>query len=396
MLLRRSPSVIRLRGMGTMDTTTTNIGLELRQRLYLIPQEKGGMRVNNLDLFRLVFAVLVVWSHSFALWYGTEDSEWLSVVMGGEYNSGNVAVLGFFAISGFLITMSWEKRPSAAQFWRKRIGRIYPGYLVAITICSIVIVPLYSSRSFGDLSASDMVGLLSNLLLKNYIITSDAFGGGAVNGSLWSIRYEFLCYIGVAALGVAGALRHRVAYPAIALAVMAVRVWLDLTGRRPSSGMLTPLIGYAYFWFSVLPPFMIGGAIYLYRDRLPRSGLALAVATALVVLVANSPIAQPYRDVLTRTMFPPVFCYGIFYVAFDRRLPVIDANRFGDLSYGCYLYAFPIQQMLAHSLRGVIAFPEYVALSVALSLCAGFASYRYVERHFHKAAPHLPAGPVEA
>jgi peptidoglycan/LPS O-acetylase OafA/YrhL len=362
-----------------MATTAANITPGLPQSAYLIPQEKGGMRKNNLDLFRLLFAVLVVWSHSFALWYGNEDREWLSLAMGGEYNSGNVAVLGFFAISGFLITMSWEKRPSAVQFWRKRIGRIYPGYLVAITICSIVVVPLYSSRAFDDLSAADLVGLLSNLLLKNFIITSDAFNGGAVNGSLWSIRYEFLCYIGVAALGVAGALRYRVAYPVIAIAVMAVKVWLDLTGRRPS---------YAYFWFSVLPPFMIGGTIYLYRDRLPRNGLALTVAAALVVLMANSQVAEPYRDVLTRTMFPPVFCYGIFYLAFDRRLPVIDANRFGDLSYGCYLYAFPIQQMLAHSLKGTIGFPIYVSLSVALSLCAGFASYFLIEKHFHKAAPH--------
>lgn len=79
-----------------------------------------------------------------------------------------------------------------------------PGHLVAIAICSLIVVPTFSLRSYTAISASEVMGLASNLLLRNYIIDSDAFGGGAVNGSLWSIPFEFWCCLGVMALGLAG------------------------------------------------------------------------------------------------------------------------------------------------------------------------------------------------
>lgn len=357
----------------------------------LVPIDGTALRANNFDALRLLFAVLVVWSHSFALWSNSESSEWLSVLMAGQYNSGHVAVLGFFAISGFLITASWQKRKSALQFLKSRVTRIHPGYLVAITLCSLVVVPWYSDRSFGTISPREVGGLLSNLLLENFIIPSNAFGGGPVNGSLWSIRYEFWCYLGVMALGLMGSMRWRVMYPAVAIAVIAVRIFLDLTGRHPNSGILSPFIGYAYLWFDVLPPFMLGGCAYLYRDRIPRSGAALSVMLALVVAAAHLPIDQVYRDSLTHTVFPPAFCYALFYVAFDARIPKFETSKFGDMSYGTYLYAFPIQQMLATSLRGKISFAAYIALAIMFSLAAGWASWHVIEKRFHKPRPHRSA-----
>lgn len=362
----------------------------------LVPTDGTGLRANNFDALRLLLAVLVVWSHSFALWSDSERSEWLAVLMAGQYNSGHVAVLGFFAISGFLITASWQKRKSAGQFLKSRIARIHPGYLVAVTLCSLVVIPLYSSRSFGVLSLQEIGGLLSNVLLQNFIIPSNAFGGGPVNGSLWSIRYEFWCYLGVMALGLIGSMRWRAIYPAVAISVMAVRIFLDLTGRHPDSGILSPFIGYAYFWFDVLPPFMLGGCAYLYRDCIPRSGAMVLIASTVVIASAHLPVGQVYRDTLVHTIFPPVFCYGLFYLVFDTRLPKFETSKFGDMSYGTYLYAFPIQQMLASSLRGIVTFPVYIVLSIGLSLAAGWASWHLVEKHFHKPRRHVSASDATA
>lgn len=375
-----------------MADLTFDTRISMRKAASLVPTDGTALKANNFDALRLLLAVLVVWSHSFALWADDEKSEWLALLMAGQYNSGHAAVLGFFAISGFLITASWQKRKSVGQYLRSRIGRIVPGYFVAITICSLVFIPLYSSREFGVLNASEIGGMLSNVLLQNFIIPSDAFGGGPVNGSLWSIRYEFWCYLGVMALGLAGAIRWRAVYPLVAVAVMAVRVFLDMTGRHPNSALLAPFIGYAYFWFDVLPPFMLGGCAYLYRDVIPRRGVLLAGAFAIVVAVSHLPIDRVYRDVLTHTLFPPVLCYGIFYLAYDTRVPKLETSRYGDMSYGTYLYAFPIQQMLAASLKGIILFPVYIALSICLALLAGFASWHLVEKHFHKTRRHVAAG----
>ena len=72
----------------------------------LVPADEATLRRNNFDAIRLSMSLLVVWSHSFALWLGSESSEPVSLLMAGTYNSGNLGVLAFFAISGFLITLS--------------------------------------------------------------------------------------------------------------------------------------------------------------------------------------------------------------------------------------------------------------------------------------------------
>lgn len=348
----------------------------------LVPTERDALRTNNFDAIRLGMALLVVWSHSFAIWYGNEDGEWLSRLMGGVYNSGNVAVLAFFAISGFLITLSWQNSKSWLVYLKRRVLRIHPGYLVATTLCSLIVVPLYSTRDFADVTASELWGMVSNLGLRNYIIPSDAFRAGPVNGSLWSIPFEFWCYLGVMALGMGGLAKHRIAYPVAAAALIIIRVWLDMTGRRPAGGVLEPVIGFAYFWFNVGPPFLIGGAVYLYRDLLPRCGWLLVALTALTIAMAHLPLTAPVAAVMTRSLFPFTLCYAVFYVAFEPKLPQLRAARYGDFSYGCYLYAFPIQQMLASSLRQHISFPLYVTLAMSLSLVAGMVSWHVVERWF--------------
>ncbi|MFW2850444.1 acyltransferase family protein [Sphingomonas sp. TX0543] len=356
----------------------------------LIPRDDKAQRSNNFDAIRLAMALLVVWSHSFALWFHTEAGEWISLAMAGTYNAGNLGVLAFFAISGFLITASWQRSTTWRSYLKRRVMRIYPGYLIAVTLCSLVIVPAFSSRAFGALRGAEMLGIASNLLLRNYIITSDAFGGGAVNGSLWSIPYEFWCYLGVMALGLCGVLRWRPAYLVIAIGVMAVRVWLDMTGRHPDGGSLKAIIGVAYFWFNVLPPFVLGGAAYIYRDRVPRSGWLLAGLVAATLIAAHLPLADPLRLVLTRLLLPPTLVYGVLYLAFDARVRMGNAARFGDFSYGCYLYAFPIQQMLVALLRHVVPFPVFVIAALACSLAAGVASWYLVERWF---LPRVRSGP---
>ena len=345
----------------------------------LIPRDARALRQNNLDAIRLTMALLVVWSHSFALWKGTEDGEPISRLMSGTYNAGNVAVLAFFAISGFLITLSWERSASWRQYLRRRVMRIHPGYLVAITLCSLIVVPAVSSRPFGMVRLAELGGMLSNILLQNYIVPGA--GEITINGSLWSIPYEFWCYIGVMALGLAR-LRGRWIYPALATLLIVIRIWLDMTGRRPSGGMLSPIIGYAYFWFNVAPPFLLGGAAYRNRDRIPRSPLLLAALVLLTIATAHLPVADPLRTVLTRTLFPWTLVYAVLYLAFSRRIRMADAARFGDFSYGSYLYAFPIQRLLEHYGRGALSFPAYVLSSLILTLLAGILSWLCVERWF--------------
>jgi peptidoglycan/LPS O-acetylase OafA/YrhL len=349
----------------------------------LIPNDPTAFKRNNFDAIRMAMALLVVWSHSFAIYLGTEDNEPLSLLMNGAYDSGKVAVLVFFIISGFLITHSFLNSKSVSKYFYRRVSRIYPGYIVATLISVSVIVPAFSSRTLSDFTSTEVVKALGlNLLLQGYFPASDAFNGTSINGSLWSISYEFWCYVGLAALGIVGLLKNRFACLTITLLVMAIRVWLDLTGRHPGGGFVGAIIGYPYLWFVVLPCFMMGACFYLYRDVIPRSSWAVLSGLCMLALAPNLPLEPLHGKILTNIILPPVIAYATLYVAFSKSIKLYDAAKWGDFSYGTYLYAYPIQKMLFATFGGALIFPRYIAVSLALSSSAGVMSWYLIERWF--------------
>ena len=332
------------------------------------------VRNNHLNTIRLFMAMLVIWSHCFAIYYGTEANEPISLLLAGHYNAGNVGVRVFFIISGFLITQSFIHNPDVKLFMKKRVARIYPGFLTAAAICIVVIIPLFSTRV--EMSASDGLRIiLQNLLLRGAMPESDAFINHPVkeiNGALWSISFEFWCYIATAVLGVLGLLQRRTIIFVVYVTIVVTRIWLDLTGRQPGGGILDEIIGWPYLWFSIAPCFLIGALAYLFHEKIPRSGLLLLSFMAALVISAHT------SKIACDLLFPIAAAYGTFYAAFSAtRLP--DAEKFGDFSYGTYLYGFPIQQML-RTLD--IAFFPFILMSGLLAIAAGVASWFMIERHF--------------
>jgi peptidoglycan/LPS O-acetylase OafA/YrhL len=345
----------------------------------LIPLDGHTRENNNFDFIRLSMASLVVWSHSFALYFGTEDREPLSLLLNGDYNSGNIGVMVFFIISGFLVTQSFIATKSVKRYMGKRIRRIYPGYLAATSICAFIVIPLYSS--IRDLSALEVGKTLgANLLLRNYFPPSNAFTAnpetGAIDGSLWSIPFEFWCYIGVASLGVMLLLNRGRFLIGLTAAVIFGRVVLDLLDKKPGWGVIGLVIGWPYLWFVILPSFLLGMLANSYQKVIPRSRILLLI---LAVIVVAAPRLSPH---LTHIVGAPALAYATFYMAFSRSISVHRAAAWGDFSYGTYLYAFPIQQMLFASWGHALNFAGYLALSLGLSLLAGVGSWHLIEKWF--------------
>ena len=103
-------------------------------------------------------------------------------------------------------------------------------------------------------------------------------------------------------------LSKRVVCVAIPLITMALRFWLDLTGRKPGGGLIELIIGWPYLWFVVLPCFMFGVVAYVFRGSLPRSRLVLITALAALVVVANLPIDPLFQEARHRSAFPTDNC----------------------------------------------------------------------------------------
>ena len=349
------------------------------QKKTLVPSDRDRFSYNHFNTMRLAMALLVVWSHSFALYLGTEDHEPISLLLNGKYNAGNIGVRVFFAISGLLIVSSFERTRSILTYFGKRILRIYPGYLVAVAFCAFIVVPVFSSNGGNVLTPSIAIEWVwQNLLLRNFIPASDAFSqnpSNAVNGALWSIAYEFWCYIGVAVLGAVGILRRPWTIILLLISIMLIKAGLDVTGRKPGLGILGEIIGWPYLWTSMAPSFLIGVVALKFGHLIPRSRWILAALIFSTVVIAHITEDRVAFDLL----FIPTLGYSVFYAAFSDAI-IPDAAAFGDFSFGTYLYGFPIQQMIKSAFP--ITFSAYIALCLVLSLIAGVVSWFAVERRF--------------
>lgn len=324
-------------------------------------------RDNRLDAFRLGLALLVFASHCWGLTLGTNRDDPIDRITRGQVSGGGLAVAAFFAISGFLIAQSWTTSRGVLDFLRRRILRIYPGFLVASAF-SVAVAATFGADSLARFAAEFPAGsALRSVVRLRQPTWPGAFPHnpypGEINGSLWTISYEFGCYLVAALLGTALLLRKgpvAVLFGASFAAFLAFDV-----AAVPGE------FGPAASWARYFALFFAGSAAYLGRDAIPRSrGIALASGLALVVGSQIPPFLTG--------MLPIAGVYLLFYLAFapGAREP---ARARPDLSYGVYLYAFPVQQAIVSQMPGIGPL-TLMAVAIAPILALAAASWYAIER----------------
>jgi peptidoglycan/LPS O-acetylase OafA/YrhL len=329
-------------------------------------------RSNAIGFLRLFFAGAVLWSHAYGIGgFGYDPI--------GQRDHGLIAGLlavgGFFVLSGLLITRSYETVNNSFRFVWHRVLRIFPAFWVCLVVTAFVFAPIAYAHERGTL-----VGFFSRPESPFTYITRNALllivqpdirrllahlpGPLNFNGSLWTLIYEFCCYLAVAVLGIVGIIR-RSPYIVAVLSIFLYVAYCILIWRYGGDGVT---IGTNVFSLAVY--FAFGSSAYLLRDRIPmRSWLATICAIALAV-------ALPTR------IFPvlaiPCVSYLTLFAA--MRLPLRNLDRHIDLSYGLYIYAFPIQQMLALFGIPALGLAQYVLISLVIALVAAAASWMFIER----------------
>jgi peptidoglycan/LPS O-acetylase OafA/YrhL len=343
-------------------------------------------RTNNVDLLRLVLAVAVVYSHSFPLGTGNGRNEPLALWTSGGWTIGRLSVGGFFVLSGYLVTASWGRSGGILPFMARRVRRIYPGFVTAMAVCAWVVVPLAGAgmtAGTGVWSPRFVAHWAYSTARLRAFAAPPVFAGNpfpvahAVNGSAWSISYEFLCYLLVAGFGRVGFLSGRGRH-VVAAMFGASLAWCwaaEVAGYRPSWGRLAGVLGDPGTWASLLPLYLAGVVAYLYRDRLRPAGWSGMLALAALILGSRSPLTRPL-------VLPTVGAWALLCAAFPRQPVPWDATRRGDWSYGVYLYAFPIQQLIV-AVWGRPMDPHLLfGLALVASLATGAASWHGVEKRF--------------
>lgn len=335
-------------------------------------REALSTRDNALNFVRLLLAAVVVIAHAWLAggFDGGEETARFSAWAGN----------GFFALSGYLIAGS-RMRLGIREFVVNRVLRIFPAFWVVLIVIVIafVIAPLTSHTAGWDYDPSSAVGYVFNN--AGLHITQAGIDGTLTNApwpsvwnlSLWTLIYEFGAYIGAAILlTLPWARKHPLVATgtAYALAVFA------------QACALSPLVGSPWQYLDMLrlaPWFIAGLFLYFLADRLRPTIRQTALAAALLAGLFAIGVA----DLIGHLPF------AFILLRFASASPVRVGAR-NDISYGVYIYAWPIQQVLAA--LGADSFgPVWSGvLALAVTIPLAWASWKLVEEPSMRLRKRIP------
>jgi len=323
---------------------------------------------NNFDFLRCVAAIVVIYGHGWTLSGAGGAGLW-----GVPF--ARIGLDVFFAISGYLVTGSWERAPRLGRFLANRSLRIFPGLIACVLLSALVLGPLVTTLPAADyLSDGRTWGYLRNIALYQQLRLPGVFDtlreGGAVNGSLWSLLPEFLCYLTVPVLGL---LPRRPRLAALAVGGVAcggIGLWLFEGYGGPSFRLYSASIEYMLVQ---VPFFFAGAGLRLLEGRgtaLYRTDLALLCFTLNYGVsswlgwqcIPLEWLTTPYMVITFGRLSAPLLC---------------QVSRWGDCSYGLYLYAFPVQQLVLERLPAD-RYPIWTCVAATVPLA--LLSWHLVER----------------
>ncbi len=327
-------------------------------------------RDNNFNLIRFLAAGAVVVAHSYIV--ATGDRSEGPLIASTGHDLGYHAVNVFFVASGFLIAQSWIRTPSLSHFIAGRLTRLWPALVVCALFVALIVGPLATSlplsQYFSSTATYDYVPKVVGLVRADSAlpgVVTTLHDDQGVDAPLWTLKYEVLCYLGLALLGLVGGISS----PSRFWFWMApIMMLLAASSVLPVAHDVThPYIHLVRFGLC----FGFGAIAFVAAGRLPLTALGISVTFGLAVLLRQTPLYE-----LALCLFT---AYATLWAAFVPASFIRRFNRLGDYSYGVYIFAYPIQQMLAIRLPrlsalDLLAFVSPIVLSIAV------ASWHLVER----------------
>lgn len=335
-----------------------------------------GNHDNGFGFLRLVFASLVILSHTPELIDGNRHRELLTQAF-GTLSFGDFAVACFFIISGWLITGTYINNPTLKQYFINRSARIYPAFLCVSFICLMLVSPLGGMLPWC-IPLRTLALSLFNIAVLQPMPAVGAFKDShypLLDGPVWTLAYEFRCYILVPIFSALALLSRRRVFVIITAALWLIQIiqpveLFTIWNKLPAHGYY---IGNSTDTVKLTATFMTGSCFILFRDQLVfKNFMAVIAATALAACLSNTHFSSFGLAVFGG--------YLIFYTAFKAAgTPFASINNKNDISYGVYLYAWPITKILLWWFPNLSIFSVNLITLIIAFLC-GLASWHFLEK----------------
>lgn len=260
-------------------------------------EEAEHGKANNLNLIRLVLASSVILAHSFVILNRRQD-EVFRRFLRFNANMGDVAVFGFFFLSGFLILKSAIRRPDAATFFKARIARIFPALIAVVLLSVFVLGPLITERSLGEYFSRGMTWRY----LLTMVFNHGSRGGlpgvfvdapiREVNSPLWTLPLEWMMYVCTFLAVIAYKLQVRTATLSRRSVIVLLLVVIFTAQTLPLS---------TRFGYKAMLCFLVGGAAYLFRRFIP------LFPSISIFIFATDLLLSRFLPPIGKVLFLPAF-----------------------------------------------------------------------------------------
>lgn len=336
----------------------------------LLGRESEG-RNNNLNLLRFIAASLVLFSHCVPFSRGMNHSDILYQITKGQITFGGVAVSMFFLYGGFLIAKSMERIKDGKQYFKARAIRIFPCLATVVFLCVFLLGPVITTYPLAKYFTD--VNTYKYLLNSVFVLVHSLPGvfenniyGTTVNGPLWTLPVEFLCYIMCFVLYKTGLMKKKkVLYTIPVYVVMYVIIMKVLANSPVLLAALRPAT-----------LFYIGIIFYIYRDMI-RLDIRV-VAVCVVCLIASC---------VTHTLFIGIYLflpYALFFLAYGTKHKCAGFGKNAELSYGMYLLGSPVQQTVTLLFGGSMNPLINFIVSLPIDILGAYLLFRLVEKPITK------------
>ncbi len=328
--------------------------------------QQGNQHANNFDVLRLLGAFFVLVSHSFGIL--NKGLEQPGIRVSGYFIiPSEIGLYIFFTISGYLVTQSLLQSKSYGHYLWKRFLRIVPALVVVNFVCVIMgafvgTLPLgeyFTQKETWGYFFKNSTLIVNQFTLPGVFKTLD---DQSVNASLWTILIEVKFYLLLMLAGAATLLNRKWLLLALFLVFEAIGIWMKANSLSIKGFDTDSYVNFGTYFY-------IGTLLYVFRKEIIFHWL---VAGSLLL------IAFFTRHSLVFPFFLSVFL-GYVVIGFGKSRAIISLKGF-DFSYGLYLYAFPVQQVIL--LYAGYHFPVglHILLSTIIALMFGIASWFAIEK----------------